>query len=113
MKEFNSKEDARETLVKYLENDKFYQVKDGELAVDKNGKQIAIDLSPFKDLAEGFVVTRRVLGVVLFGEVFIVPNTPNNYFKLMEILYIRDEMVVPYLNGERPVEENPILKEIL
>ena len=113
MKDINARPEAKEFLRTYLKNDKFYQVVNGELAVDKNGKQIIIDLTPFKTIAEGFVIGRRVIGVVLFGEVFIVPNTPDNYFRLMEVLFRRNDMQIPYLNGEKPVDRNPILEEIL
>ena len=105
---------AKEFMRTYLKNDKFYQVEDGELAVDKNGKQFQIDLEPFKKTAEGFYEGRRVIGVVLYGQVFIVPNTPNNYFRLREVLFVRNELAnIPYLNGEKPIGRNPLLEEIL
>ena len=104
---------AKEFLETYLKNSKFYQVTEGELAVDKKGNTIQIDLSPYKSIAEGFVEGRRVIGVVLYGQVFIVPNTPNNYFRLSEVLFKRKGLKIPYLNGEKPVDRNPILEEIL
>ena len=105
---------AKEFLRTYLKNDKFYQVQDGELAVDKKGKQFRLICRHLSILAEGFYEARRVIGVVLFGQVFIVPNTPNNYFRLREVLFMRNELAtIPYLNGEKPVERNPILEEIL
>ena len=105
---------ASEFMRTYLKNDNFYQVQDGELVVNKKGQTVRLDLSPFKHVREGFYPARRIIGVVLFGEVFIVPNTPNNYFRLKEILFMRNELAtIPYLRGEKPIERNPILDQIL
>ena len=105
---------ARKSLVEYLKNDKFYQVTDGEMLIDKSGNTVSVDLSSFKKIAEGFIETRRVIGVVLNGQVFIVPNTPSNYLNLKSVLFPREELSsIPYLHGEHPVIENSILSEIL
>ena len=105
---------TREMLIAYLKNDKFYQVQDGELAFDANGKSIQISLLPFKSFAEGYVETRRVIGVVLLGDVYIVPNTPNNHFRLSEVLYERSDLPnIQYLHGEKPARRNEVLEEIL